>query len=132
MGYGLQRRSGLCFVAKALGKAFNKFYRAVNQAVPRRTSPCPRLAGDRRPACFAFMGKRGKCSYRKRDLVAREVLRPGDTLDIGPDTPLRLKKAAKIAYPDGSMGESGLRKEAERGRLVIERTANRLHDTSRH
>jgi hypothetical protein len=48
---------------------------------------------------------------------------------IGPDTPLRLNVAASIAYPDGSMTASGLRREAARGRLVIERTAGRDYTT---
>ena len=49
--------------------------------------------------------------------------------NITPDTPLRLKVAAAIAYPDGSMTASGLRKEAGRGRLVIERTAGKDYTT---
>jgi hypothetical protein len=44
--------------------------------------------------------------------------------DIGSDTPLRLSVAAD-AYPDGSMTASGLRREADKGRLVIERTAGK-------
>src|SRR5262245_27645472 len=45
--------------------------------------------------------------------------------EIGPNTPLRLKRAAQIAFPDGGMTASGLRREAKRGRLVIERIANK-------
>src|SRR5262247_2972464 len=41
--------------------------------------------------------------------------------DIGHDQPLRLAVAAALAFPDGSMTASGLRKEAGRGRLAIER-----------
>ena len=41
--------------------------------------------------------------------------------EIGPDTPLRLGVAAALAFPDGSMTASGLRREGARGRLVIER-----------
>lgn len=41
--------------------------------------------------------------------------------DLRADTPLRLSVAASIAFPDGSMSASGLRREAARGRLVIER-----------
>src|SRR5438045_3908200 len=52
--------------------------------------------------------------------------------DIGPDTPLRLKRAAEIAFPDGGMTASGLRQEAKRGRLVIERIANKDFTTLRH
>jgi hypothetical protein len=48
---------------------------------------------------------------------------------IGMDTPLRLAVAATLAYPDGSMTASGLRREAARGRLVIERTAGKDYTT---
>jgi hypothetical protein len=44
---------------------------------------------------------------------------------IGPDTPLRLGDAADLAFPGGSMSASGLRREAARGRLVIERIAGK-------
>jgi hypothetical protein len=49
--------------------------------------------------------------------------------EIGKDMPLRLAVAAAIAYPDGSMTASGLRREAARGRLVIERTAGKDYTT---
>src|SRR2546429_9960279 len=48
---------------------------------------------------------------------------------IKPDTPLRLDVAAALAYPDGSMTASGLRKEAGRGRLAIERVAGKDYTT---
>jgi hypothetical protein len=48
---------------------------------------------------------------------------------VGPRTPLRLNIAAALAYPDGSMTGSGLRREAKRGRLVIERTAGKDYTT---
>ena len=44
---------------------------------------------------------------------------------IGPDTPLRLSRALEIAFPEGGMTVSGLRLEASRGRLEIERIAGR-------
>src|SRR6478736_1622252 len=44
---------------------------------------------------------------------------------VSPDTPLRLGVAAAIAFPDGSMTAAGLRREAARGRLVIERIAGK-------
>jgi len=50
---------------------------------------------------------------------------------ITPDTPLRLSIAAAIAFPDGSMTAAGLRREAERGRLVIERVAGKDYVTLR-
>ena len=45
------------------------------------------------------------------------------------DTPLRLAIAALIAFPDRSMTASGLRREALRGRLVIERVAGKDYTT---
>lgn len=45
------------------------------------------------------------------------------------DTPLRLDVAAALAFPGGGMTVSGLRKEAARGRLVIERIAGRDYTT---
>jgi hypothetical protein len=47
------------------------------------------------------------------------------------DVPLRLSKAAAIAFPDGSMTKSGLRREAARGRLVIQRIAGKDYTTLR-
>jgi hypothetical protein len=44
-------------------------------------------------------------------------------------TPLRLAVAASLAFPDGSMSASGLRREAARGRLVIERIAGKDYTT---
>jgi hypothetical protein len=44
---------------------------------------------------------------------------------IGPDTPLRLDVAARVAFPGGGMTASGLRREAVRGRLTIERIAGK-------
>src|SRR5262245_47631097 len=48
---------------------------------------------------------------------------------IGMDAPIRLSVAARLAFPDGSMTVSGLRKEAARGRLVIERIAGKDYCT---
>src|SRR5690242_19871347 len=48
---------------------------------------------------------------------------------VTPDAPLRLEIAAKIAFPDGSMTASGLRREADRGHLVIERIAGKDYTT---
>src|SRR6266581_4086660 len=41
------------------------------------------------------------------------------------NAPLRLSVAAAHAFPDGSMTASGLRREAARGRLAIERIAGK-------
>jgi hypothetical protein len=49
--------------------------------------------------------------------------------EIADDAPLRLNVAAALAYPDGSMTASGLRREAARGRLAIERTAGKDYTT---
>ena len=48
---------------------------------------------------------------------------------IAPDTPLRLGIAAALAFPDGSMTASGLRREAAKGRLAIERVAGKDYTT---
>src|ERR1035437_937759 len=48
---------------------------------------------------------------------------------IGCNTPLRLRIAAALAFPDGSIAASGLRREAARGRLVIERIAGKDYTT---
>jgi hypothetical protein len=44
---------------------------------------------------------------------------------IGNDTPLRLAAAAKLAFPDGGMTATGLRREAKRDRLVVYRIAGK-------
>src|SRR6476646_8630364 len=51
--------------------------------------------------------------------------------EVGPDTPLRLGVAAALAFPDGSMTASGLRRESARGRLLIERIAGKDYTTLR-
>jgi hypothetical protein len=48
---------------------------------------------------------------------------------ISANTPLRLSVAAAVAFPDASMTAAGLRREAERGRLVIERIAGKDYTT---
>jgi hypothetical protein len=49
--------------------------------------------------------------------------------EVTPNTPLRLSIAAILAYPDGSMSASGLRREAAKGRLIVERTAGKDYTT---
>jgi hypothetical protein len=44
-------------------------------------------------------------------------------------TPLRLDVAAQIAFPDESMGVSGLRNEIKKGNLPFERIAGKLYVT---
>src|SRR5215208_525467 len=48
---------------------------------------------------------------------------------IPDDCPIRLSRAAELAFPDGSMTASGLRREAAKGRLVIERIAGKDYTT---
>jgi hypothetical protein len=52
-----------------------------------------------------------------------------DPSAIGPDTPLRLETAVKIAFPDGGMTVSGLRRERDRGNLSVERVAGKEFTT---
>ena len=67
------------------------------------------------------IGTAGVVLMRKQALIDRSA--------IGPDTPLRLHVAAGIAYPDGSMTTSGLRREIQRGRLECELTAGKQYVT---
>jgi hypothetical protein len=55
--------------------------------------------------------------------------RPAIVTQAGNDQPLRLDVAASLAFPDGSMTASGLRREAGKGRLVIERIAGKDYTT---
>src|SRR3979411_2311256 len=48
---------------------------------------------------------------------------------VKPNTPLRLSVVAALAFPDGSMTASGLRRERARGRLLIERIAGKDYTT---
>jgi hypothetical protein len=41
------------------------------------------------------------------------------------NSPLRLARAAELAFPNGGMTASGLRKEVAKGRLTIYRVANK-------
>jgi len=52
--------------------------------------------------------------------------------DIAPNAPIRLSVAAKLAFPDGTMTASGLRREAARGRLIVERIAGKDFTTLNH
>jgi hypothetical protein len=52
--------------------------------------------------------------------------------EVGPQTPLRLDVAARLAFPDGSMTASGLRREGRRGHLMIERIAGKDFTTIQH
>ena len=53
-------------------------------------------------------------------------------VEIGPDTPLRLKTAVEVAFPLGGMTVSGLRREAKKGHLAIEEIAGKQFTTLRH
>src|SRR3982074_3083623 len=49
--------------------------------------------------------------------------------EVSLDTPLRLSVAAAMAFPDGSMTASGLRRERARGRPLLERIAGKDYTT---
>ena len=59
-------------------------------------------------------------------MAARNTVDPSE---IRPDAPLRLRTAAALAFPDGTMTESGLRREFNRGRLDCEKIAGKLYTT---
>lgn len=51
--------------------------------------------------------------------------------NVDPDQPLRLSDAVKYGFPHGGMTVSGLRREAAKGRLVVEKIANKDFTTLR-
>lgn len=53
-------------------------------------------------------------------------------IGIDRDTPLRLADAIKIAFPKGGMTVSGLRRERDRNRLIVERIAGKEFTTLAH
>jgi hypothetical protein len=59
--------------------------------------------------------------HRQRKLASPET--------VTPTTPLRLDIAAQLAFPDGSIGVSGLRREIARGNLRAERIAGKIFVT---
>jgi nucleoid-associated protein YgaU len=61
--------------------------------------------------------------------TGRAAASPTDPAAIDRNAPLRLADAAAIAYPFGGITASGLRREAARGRLTIERTAGKDYVT---
>src|SRR5258708_34010864 len=63
-------------------------------------------------------------------LMSRGAQTPQANIEL--DTPLRLVDAAQIAFPAGGMTVSGLRKERDRNRLVIEKIAGKELTTLRH
>ena len=58
-------------------------------------------------------------------LVTRPAPAISTTEEPSSDTPLRLDVAARLAFPDGGVSATSLRREAERGNLVIERIAGK-------
>jgi hypothetical protein len=59
--------------------------------------------------------------------MQKNTLPPIEQINL--DTPLRLNVAAALAFPDGSMTASGLRRERNLGRLVVERIAGKEYTT---
>ena len=112
----LQHISKLCWDGEA--------YRAERQSRAPRTPPPDGLLTPAEAAaklgCFIKQPQKHKAKTPKR------VPSP-DT--ITPTTPLRLDIAAQIAFPDGSIGVSGLRREIERGNLRVEQIAGKTFTT---
>jgi hypothetical protein len=64
----------------------------------------------------------------KRALVVQVSQAPAShhiKLAVDNDAPMRLADAIEIAFPRGGITVSGLRKEAAKGRLIIERIAGK-------
>ncbi len=77
----------------------------------------------------------GERPLRRLDLFELQVWK-GETgrsmtelATVADDTPLRLSIAAELAFPQGGITASGLRREAERGNLAIERIAGKDYTT---
>ena len=77
------------------------------RAANRHDSPRAKLGS------VSFRRLTGRAAYW--DISVRHSQPARD--QVTPDTPLRLDTAAALAFPDGSMTVSGLRREAARGRL---------------
>jgi hypothetical protein len=64
-----------------------------------------------------------------KQLAMKQILRIDE---IHPDAPIRLDVAARLAFPDGSMTASGLRRERDKGNLVVERICGKDFTTLEH
>ena len=53
------------------------------------------------------------------DLAPNQIFRFCATM-IDRNAPLRLRRAAELAFPDGGMSAAGLRRQATKGNLVVE------------
>ena len=84
-----------------------------------RAACCPSFGTGQRPS------DRNELDLRSANEVASDLPR----IDL--DTPLRLDRAVKLAFPDGGMGVPGLRREAKKGRLTIEVIAGKHFTTLR-
>ena len=85
-----------------------------------------RLAGEMRQI---VQSRQAPKKEKKKSRLMPKGLPDIDLSAIGPTTPLRLKLAACLAYPDGSMTASGLRREIARGRLECEHVAGKQYVT---
>jgi len=77
--------------------------------------------------CQPYSGNGGRLQPRKE--IMKNLIAAND--NVHPDDPLRLEEAIKFGFPHGGMTVSGLRREAVRGRLVIEKIANKDFTTLR-
>src|SRR5262245_13362585 len=64
-----------------------------------------------------------------RNGIVEGLGEPPSNPEITPETPLRLKTAVRLAFPDGGMTVSGLRREAAKGHLAIEKIAGKQFTT---
>ena len=93
--------------------------RNYGSALPARVGPALAILGLHLAPVNARAGgsPTGTGTMKRTTLPSRDEIRP--------DAPLRLNIAASLAFPDGSMTASGLRREKARGRLVVERIAGK-------
>src|SRR5215470_740765 len=97
----------------------------VISIIPRRPiGPTLSNAARGRDVRFPRSDQRFRACGKEKPMTS-----PTLSASITAQTPLRLAEAARLAYPDGSITVSGLRREAKRGRLTIERVAGKDYTT---
>lgn len=95
----------------------------------KRARPRSKSRSATMSSWFASRRRKPKRQLKISSCESAPACHPATRPDRAPDTPLRLAVAAAIAYPDGSMTAAGLRRERDRGRLIVERTAGKDYTT---
>src|SRR5208283_5014956 len=78
---------------------------------------------------FTSMPAVGGARKVSANFLEKQATAFAKTENVSKDAPLRLATAAEMAFPDGSMSASGLRREAAKGHLIVERIAGKDYTT---